>query len=149
MEADKFEAEKSLKKSMQQEISIMRELLSNLLAETSCLVLNEEASRSLLMQNRSMLLQELTKQRQERDLATKIIGENSSMDSFLSHDSNICEIPLLIDQIIALNEKINEQNAYNQNLLQQRQHLVAISPQLAYPNLKQSPTRRKNNLMTI
>ncbi len=147
MDPKKMVAEKNLKESLYKEVSLMRELLANLFAETSCLLLKEETAVTHIMQSRNALIEELKYFRLERDEATKIITQESSIKLFLEEDSNICELPLLIDQLITLTDKINLQNAYNQDLAKQKKHLVAFSHSLPYAETK-APIR-KNTLMTI
>ena len=141
--------EEALKKSMEKEIDLMREILSNMLLEEMALTGQDKSSWECLMQNRFYLIEQIKGFRQDRINATQkllSLSDEKTFEKILSDGEEIsCEIVYLLDQLIALSEKINFHNKRNQNLSNSPQHFIAIPYSIDYPAVK----GRKNFLMTI
>lgn len=155
---ERFKAKEELKDSMQKEIRLMREVLSNLFQEETSLLEHNQNSWNYLMQDRFSMTEKLKCFRCDRELAIEKLKSLSPINEkslpifefLLSNDEDICEITLLLDQLIALTDKINEQNARNQNLSLQMQHLIAFTNTLTYSTETKTPSAlRKNTLATI
>lgn len=149
---DFLEAQEELKKSMQNEVTIMREILSNLLQEEVSLIQHDKTFWVYLMQNRFFMIEQVREFRVNRINATEkliALSEEKTLEKISwSEKETICEIPLLLDQLITLSEKINTQNIRNQILSESTQHLVAIPNYISYPKPETSKVR-KTFLMTM
>ena len=155
---ERLQAKANLKDSMQKEVKLMREVLSNLFQEETSLFQHNQNSWNYLMQDRFSMIEKLKCFRSEREAAIDKLTELSPKNEkklpifefLLSNDDDICEIALLLDQLVALTDKINEQNTRNQNLSTQIQHLVAFTNTLSYSTeIETGPALRKNTLATI
>ncbi len=155
---ERLQAKEDLKDSMQKEVRLMREVLSNLFQEEASLLGRDQNSWNTLMQDRLSMIEKLKYFRSDRESAIHKLTELSPKNEkslpifefLLSNDDDICEIALLLDQLIALTDKINEQNTRNQNLSTQIEHLVAFTNTLSYSTeIETGPALRKNTLATI
>ncbi len=122
--------------SMKQEIGAMREMLANMHQEELSLISQDKNSWTKIMQERSILLERLCELRSMRLITTKELksmadGQSSrapaSLESLFSpEDLNSCEIFSMRDQLMALMERMNQQNVRNQNLEGQRYHSTEL-----------------------
>lgn len=120
-----------LKGPMQKEISLMREILANLHEEELSLLANDKIGWARAMQMRSDMVVELCLLRKERNLILQQLEELTrkqlkqkgiplSLDDLLPiKEANSSEIRSLFDQMIALIERMNMQNARNDRLFYQ------------------------------
>ena len=153
---DWFQAQEDLKESMQEEITTMRDILSNILQEEIALLNHNKTSWKDLMQSRFYMIEKVKFVRKNRmDATQKLIALSNEkvLNKILAGDEEEeCEITFLLDQLIALSEKINSQNTRNQFLLENSEHFLAIPHHINYPpHLYMIPSgkSRKNFLMTI
>lgn len=153
---DWAETEATLKKSMEKEIDLMREILSNMMQEEVSLQGRDKPSWEALMQTRFQLIEQVKLFRQDRMKATSkllTLSDEKTFEKILLGDEEIaCEVVFLLDQLIALSEKINTQNIRNQKLSENSQHFIAIPYSIGYPaHLCTFPAEkgRKQFLMTI
>ena len=128
-----------IKQSMKKEVSLTRELLSNLIAEENSLLWQDKTTWNDIMHKRFDLTQSLKSFRKERkDLTCHLNEENQ------------CELSLLLDQLIPLIDKVNEQSVRNKYLMEKGEHVIAIRKQLEYPvPMEAKVPVRKNRLTTI
>jgi hypothetical protein len=153
--SDWAKAQETLKESMQREISMMRDILSNILQEENALLGVDKSSWDYLMQIRFQLVEKVKLVRKDRMEATQKLIDLSgkqALQKILDGNEESCEISFLLDQLIALSEKINHQNSRNQWLLENSEHFIAISKSLNYPShLYRVPTvkGKKSFLTTI
>lgn len=117
---------------MKREVSFMREVLSSMQREQMALMENNTEAVSLILQERESLMANVEKVRQDRlnavqslALHLKAQGEVRSSEITLTallenFGVDSCEILALRDQLLALLEKMNEQNARNNHLIQNR-----------------------------
>ena len=150
------QAQEDLKGSMQKEISTMREILSNILQEEVALLDHDKDSWGQLMQSRFHMIEQVKIVRKGRMDATQkllSLSDEKIFNKILSeNEEEACEISFLLDQLIALSDKINHQNIRNQSLLENSEHFLAIPHRMDYPpHLYMIPIvkSRKNFLMTI
>lgn len=120
------EAHDNLKDSMQKEIRVMREILANMHQEEMSLVRHDTFAWNQIMQDRFSMIQKLSTFREERLLAThklevlaqqQLDGKKATIEQILPpHQEESCEILLLLDQILALTERMNRQQSRNETL---------------------------------
>ena len=155
---ERLQIKESLKESMQKEVNLMREVLTNLFQEESSLFQHHPNSETFFIQDRFPMIEKLKLFKIHRETAIQNLitlspenEKNVPIFEFLfSNDDDSCEILLLIDQLIALTDKINEQHMRNQNLSQQIQHLVAFTNTLPYPTQTGAfSTSKKKTLATL
>lgn len=152
---DWFQAKENLKKSMQEEISTMREILSNILQEEVALLDHNKTCWKDLMQSRFYMVEKVKFVRKDRIEATQkliSLSDEKTFNNVIMDSEEGCEISFLLDQLIALSDKINYQNIRNQVLLENVEHFLAIPNHINYPpHLHTSclGKSRKNFLMTI
>ena len=128
-----------IRKSMKKEVSLTRELLSNLIAEETSLLGRDKTTWNHVMHKRFDLTESLKPFRKQRKGLTYQLDEE-----------NTCELALLLDQLIPLIDKVNEQNIRNQHLLEKKEHLIAIPDRLDYSNkVEPKAPLKKNRLMTL
>ncbi|MBM3199190.1 MAG: hypothetical protein FJZ58_08095 [Chlamydiae bacterium] len=113
---DEVQAHEAFKGSMLREIDIMREMLSSLLQEESFLLTKDQHSWSRLIHERHGMVEQLQHSREHRDRAAKKLKDYP----FASEEGE-CEISLLIDQLKALTDKVQQQHQRNQALSKQMQ----------------------------
>ena len=155
---ERLKAKEELKESMQKEVNLMREVLANLLQEESFLFQHDQNSKNSLTQDRFFILEKIKELRFDREniiqKLSKLSPKNEKslpfFDFLLLNDDDTCEIALILDLLVALTDKINEQNTRNQRLSLEMQHLVAFTNTLPYSTrLENQSTLRKNTLLTI
>ena len=123
-------AHERLKEWMHKEISIMREILANMLQEELSIQLNDLGSLDQVMCERSSMVERLSTLRSARLQATKNLEELAAsrgqerVPPF--DDASNCEILLLSEQIMALTEKMNDQNCRNNLLTHQMKHMPPL-----------------------
>lgn len=128
---------------IKQEVSLTRELLSNLVAEENSLRNANQLVWNEVMHKRFDLTQSLKPFRTHRALATKQFKDLT----FTPSEDVASEIAWLLDQLLPLIEKVNEQNSKNQELLQKNIPLIANRVHLPYSEI-QTP-QRKNKVITL
>src|SRR3990167_3350745 len=116
---DWVKIQEELKESMQKEISLMREMLSSFLQEEIFLLGKNQQAWAGLLQDRSILINQLQDFRKYRDDSAKALLEWSAKRNI--DQGEACEITLLLEQVVALTHKINRQNMHNQTLIEQVQ----------------------------
>jgi hypothetical protein len=128
--------------SLENEVDLLREILSNMIQEESSLLSCNKAAWQELMQNRFQLMQQL-----------KAFRKTSQQHLISLEALEIpCNISLLLDQLLALFGKISFQQIRNHMLIENFQHFIAIPQALDYPPPLQIVTlnkEKKRFLMTI
>ncbi len=132
-----------LKKGLEKEIRITRELLSNLHQEEISLMLHDVGNIDQILQMRHQMLETLSELRLNRLNTTgkieKIASEknkNPTLDEILPpHEETSSEILSLSDQLMALTERMNRQQTQNQRLTELGEHA-------RYPQLQLCPQNR-------
>ena len=143
----------ALRDDLQKEINLTRELLSNLHQEEVSLMLHDTGSLNQILQIRHPMLESLSSLRLHRRITTekieKIVVANHkqpSLEEILPPGELIStEILSLSDQLMALTERLNRQQAHNQRL-------TACADYLRYPHLQlaaQDRPKRKASVTTI
>lgn len=115
------EAHLQLRLSLQKEISALREVLANLCEEELSLQLNDQAKIEQVLSDRSQMIDRLNHLRSEREDSTKLLekifGRPATFEELFPIDEpENCEILSLRDQLLALIERINQQNSRNQHV---------------------------------
>lgn len=137
MEKHFLDIHEELKRSMQKEITLMRDLLANLHQEELSLLMHDRTSWNQLMEERAKIVQNLGPCRSARHEATqKLIDHLSkgnkkmlSLEELLpSQNESSCEILSLRDQLMALTERMNGQNCRNQTLYKQVENKLVDFP---------------------
>ncbi len=126
-----------LKMTLQKEISLMRELLANLHQEELSLMLQDQGTYKLLINQKSDMVEKLGHLRVFRTKTTQQIFEmlgkkaiGSDFEQILPDSEEIsCEILNLRDQLMALTEKMNRQQSRNQHLTEHPEHLLSLHHQ--------------------
>ncbi len=109
MEQKNFEQEEeNLIALMQKEIALMREVLANMHEEEISLRMNDKHVWTKVLCQRAEILRLLSPLREKRIEASKGFKKEVEMDHF--------EILTMRDQLMALIEKMNQQNATNESL---------------------------------
>lgn len=137
-----------LKAALQQEISLMRELLTNLHQEELSLMLQDQGTQQQLILERGCMVEKLGLLRLSRNQKTEQIFElvgqqktSSDFEQILPHtDVASCEILSLRDQLMALTEKMNRQQSRNQHLTEHPEYLLSLQHQ---EKARQEQTRAK------
>jgi flagellar biosynthesis/type III secretory pathway chaperone len=127
--------QESLQSIMNTEISIMREVLGNMLDEQGAILHNNTEALKLVLSDREPRIFRMNEAREQRieivkELSKSLGGEVShdgqmgkqiDLENILNQaDSDSIEILYLRDQIVALLEKMNTQNTRNSYLLENR-----------------------------
>ena len=114
---DWAQTEENLKKSMEKEIDLMREILSNMRQEEVTLLDQDKTSWEALMQSRFLLIEQVKVFRQDRMNATHkllTISDEKTFEKILSDSEEIaCDVVFLLDQLIALSEKDRKSTRLN------------------------------------
>ncbi len=126
-----------LKKNMQKEISLMRELLANLHQEELSLMLQDQGTHQLLVSQTSDMFEKLGYLRVFRTNMTQQIFEilgkkatSSELEQILPDTEGIsCEILNLREQLMALTDKMNRQQSRNQHLMEHPEYLLSLHHQ--------------------
>jgi hypothetical protein len=132
-----------LKLSMQKEVNMMREILSNMHREELSLQFNDKTSWEHVMIERAEMIDRLGTLRQKRMSATELFEKQSSYE-----DNEAIEILTLRDQIVALAERMNLIKCRNEYL---SQHLVLQehpSSQTSLPTPQIQRPKRKSSIAT-
>lgn len=145
------EIHETIKLTLQREIDTMRELLANMHQEELSLLLQNRETRATLLEERGQLIMHLGSLRSERisamDTLEKTVGKehaHPTVDELLPLDEGISsEIRSLSEQLLAITDKMNEQNARNQQL--DRESVRRPSPKLQVAPAK----KRRNSIATI
>ncbi len=128
--------------SLENEVDLLREVLSNMIQEESSLLSYNKTAWQELMQNRFQLMQQL-----------KVFRKISQQNFIALKSFELpCNITLLLDQLLALFNKINYQHVRNHMLAENFQHFIAIPHALDYPpplQIKPLNKEKKRVLMTI
>jgi flagellar biosynthesis/type III secretory pathway chaperone len=141
---------------MKKEISMMREILANMHQEEQNLLLGDQEGWNSVMKTRTALVERLGILRRARTEATNKLEEliptstkkekKTPLEQFLAlDDETYNEILLLRDQISALLERINFQNARNQTLFHQVEHQLALNHARPYNPILE-PTLKKKKI---
>ncbi len=153
---DWAKTENALKKAMEKEIDLMREILSNMMQEETSLLNQNKPLWEELMQSRFHLIEQVKIFRQDRMRATNkllALSDEKTFEKILSDGEEIaCDVVFLLDKLISLSEKINTQNTRNQTLSKESQHFIAIPFSISYPHqgcVLPTAQGRKKFLMTI
>ncbi len=119
-------AHEKLRESMQQEVSVLRELLANLFQEEVFLSQKDPKRIYLIQEDRTALLKILGALRKERLITTKEIktlfqavssGKKLQLEELLPQDDeNSAQVISLRDQMHSLLEKMNDQKERNHHL---------------------------------
>ncbi len=148
--------EEELKQSMSKEIDLMREILSNMVAEENALLTQNKSFWESLLERRFHLIEEVKRPRENRFFLAKqlaSLSDEKNFENFLcTKVETSCEIPFLLDQLIALFQKINTQQIRNQSLLDNPHYCIAIASRMSYlPPIQgfSSGKDRKQFLTTI
>ena len=126
-----------LKNAMQQEISLMRELLANLHQEELSLMLQDQGTHQQLVLQRTCMIEKLGHLRLCRNQTTEqifeLVGKQKTCSDFEQilpdTDETSCEILSLRDQLMALTEKMNRQQSRNQHLNEHPEYLLSLQHQ--------------------
>lgn len=118
------EIQEELRLSMEKEISVLRELLSNMHQEEHILLANDKDAWNRVMQERAHMIEQLRSFRLARMGTTKKLEELaiSLSKKFTFEDMDNCEIASMRDQIMALLERLTRQSCHNQLLFDQFEH---------------------------
>jgi flagellar biosynthesis/type III secretory pathway chaperone len=136
---EKIMQQDQLAEIIQEEIKLMREILSNLLQEEVVLLQQDRNSWQYLMQKRFSILQKISQLREKRS--------NCNLDTCAPLDQAL-DISILADQLIVLVDKANKQNMRNQTIMEGSQHSIAIPKTMAYPLSKGKKAESKPLLLT-
>jgi flagellar FlgN protein len=153
------EARDELKMIMKKEVSMMREILANMHQEELTLLLGDQGGWNTVVEQRSELIERLGNLRQARMQTTQKLEElvpaskkekKEPLEQLLALDDEAySEILLLRDQISALLERINFQNARNQTLFLQFEHQLALNSRHSYnPIMEILPAKKKISTTT-
>jgi hypothetical protein len=154
------ETRDELKMIMKKEISMMREILANMHQEELNLNLGDQGGWTIVMQERSVLIERLGILREARIQATQKLEDlvplstkrdkKTPLEQLLALDEEAySEILLLRDQISALLERINFQNARNQTLFHRVEHQLALNTPRSYnPIVEPVPVKKKISIAT-
>lgn len=117
---------------LKREVVLMREILASMYEEEKALVERDSKALQYLMMQRDAPLQDLMQVREERGQKihelVSLLNENGHKKKMSAYDLTAllesrglesCEVMVLRDQIIALIEKMNEQNTTNDHIMQQ------------------------------
>lgn len=112
----------TIRDSLEHEIRLTRELLSNLHQEEISLMLQDKGNINQILEQRSVMLERLSSLRVQREQTTKklvkITGHTeTSLEKILPPFEEItAEILSLSDQLLALTQRLNRQHTQNQYL---------------------------------
>lgn len=142
------ELQEELRKTMQKEVSLMRELLANLHQQEVSLMLQDLGTYNLLLQQRSDMVEHLSHLRVFREKTTEhicdILGSQKrqhDLEQILPETDELsCEIVNLRDQLMALTDKMNRQQSRNQHLAEHPEYLLSLHHQ---EKARQEQTRAK------
>lgn len=146
-----------LKRFMTKEIAMMREILANMHEEELSLLTSDQPGFEKAMQARSDMVIELRSVRSDRNLAIRELESQAQSRlnrKQLTHDDLLpveeSEVRSLLDQLIALVDRLNFQNARNDHLFYQARSLGKLPLECAYPppQTQARTARRKVSVAT-
>lgn len=144
-------AHKILNQSLEKEIHLMREVLSNLHQEEMALLEKNQAKWKKVMRQRSDLVVDLSRQRLHRMEATVELTKccvRLGRQEMLPHDEeSSCEILTKLDQIFALLDRTNLQNCRNSALFEQEREKGNYPLLCPFPHPLQK-SRKKTRVAT-
>ncbi|HSX04298.1 MAG TPA: hypothetical protein VLG76_06175 [Rhabdochlamydiaceae bacterium] len=154
------EAFEQLKALLQKEVALMREILANFHQEEFSLLMNERETWTKVIEQRSDMIVTLMGLRHDRARATKELQELakeklkkttiSFQELFSQEDVVSGEILSLLDQILALVQKLNLQNCRNEFLFYEVRNSNELPLHCPYPPPApaQQPKRAKTTVAT-
>lgn len=132
-----------LKALLQKEVALMREVLANFHQEEFSLLMNEKETWARVIEQRSDMVVTLIQLRRQRSMATHALQELakeklkktsiSFQELFAQEDIISGEILSLLDQILALIQKLNQQNCRNDFLFYEVRHSNELPLHCPYP----------------
>ncbi|MFI5333962.1 MAG: hypothetical protein ACHQT8_02200 [Chlamydiales bacterium] len=164
MENNFLEIHEELKRSMQKEITLMRDLLANMHQEELSLLMHDRTSWNKIMEERAKIVQNLGPWRSKRTEATdKLIQHRDKekkktpqLEELLPPEQqSSCEILSLRDQLMALTERMNSQNCRNETLYKQVENKLVDLPFPNYrerapnPSLVPVPRKKRSSVITF
>lgn len=131
----------------------MRDLLANLHQEELSLMMHDRASWNKVMEERAHIMEYLSSWRTMRMEAltklSKYFKQEPVLEELLpSQDENSCEVLSLRDQIVALMERMNNQNLRNQALYKQVEKNLTIPMPMIRPKAQPRAARRRSSVIT-
>jgi hypothetical protein len=142
-----------LKALLQKEVALMREMLANFHQEEFSLLMNEKETWVRVIEQRSDMVVTLIGLRHERTLATKALQELakeklkktsiSFQELFAQEDIISGEILSLLDQILALVQKLNQQNCRNDFLFYEVRNSNELPLHCPYPQPAPAPQPKR------
>lgn len=137
------QAYEQLKDSLQKEVALMREVLANFHQEEFSLLMNEKEKWAVVMEQRSDMIVALALLRRTRIQATQMLQELakdklkkpqiSYQELFAQEDIIGSEILSLLDQVLALIQKLNLQNCRNDFLFYEVKNAHELPLHCPYP----------------
>ena len=136
------DAQAKLKSCLKQEVHMMREILANMHQEELSLLMHDHTAWLKIMEARSDMVVMLKNLRHERGHVTNhlqmLIGKSEKielkMDELIPLDDELrSELQSLLDQILALTERINLQNCRNDHLFHQPRNESGLPLHCSYP----------------
>ncbi len=144
-------AHRAISHALEKEIKLMRELLSNLHQEELSLIESAPAKWHQVMKDRSDMIVQLKNLRDKRDTATTkletLAKESGKTELLPVSESDSCEILSMLDQEVALLERINLQNCRNDVLFKETRREKPTPLHCPYPHPLHR-ARRKTSLAT-
>ena len=126
----------SLKETLQKEVNITRELLTNMHQEELSLLFKDQGSLQELLHQRAAIIERLSSLRSVRIQTTEKIqdmlpeADKNSEKSILPLEEEMStEIFSLRDQLMALTEQMNRQNTQNQHLIEHPESVHSLFSQ--------------------
>ena len=160
-EERKKDLHEQLRRSMEKEIRMMREILANMHQEELTLTMKDRATWNKVLEERSQMILRLSALRIERIEATEKLEKFAAqanpekklpLDQLLPPaDADSFELLSMRDQLMALIERMNSQNSLNEQLYIQIEHPLDLSSPLSYrqtPQNQAAPQKKKASLAT-
>lgn len=142
-----------LKALLQQEVALMREMLANFHQEEFSLLMHEKETWVKVIEERSNMVVTLIGVRRERNMATKELQELAKeklkktsitfQELFAQEDIISGEILSLLDQILALVQKLNQQNCRNDFLFYEVRNSNELPLHCPYPQPAAAPKPKR------
>ena len=135
-----------LDKALEKEIDLMREILSSLREEEISLLQNDLRKWKKVMRDRSTIIIHLRDHREARMEATQELTKLAVLfqkkEVLPYEEESSCAILSKLDQIVALNERMNLQNCRNDALFSQNKQKKNAPLSCSYPHPLHKPRRR-------
>lgn len=131
------ELHEELRKGLEKEIRLTRELLSNMHQEEVSLMLHDSGTLNQVLEVRSEMLEELSLLRLRRVRTTQKIEKIAAV----SHQEILPEVISLTEQLMALTERMNRVHSQNQRL-------AAYGDTYPHPHAPQARPKRKAAVAT-